>query len=71
MWQWGRIIDKVIGRDEDLILTPEGRYVGRLDFVFKRMGEMAGTRLDPNVVRAFLAAVKAGDLIPLGQVEVA
>ena len=43
----------------------------RLDYVFSRMRGMAGTRLDPNVVRAFLEAVKDGDLIPLGQVEVA
>ncbi|HVN74994.1 MAG TPA: HD domain-containing phosphohydrolase [Thermoanaerobaculaceae bacterium] len=43
----------------------------RLDFVFRRMSEMAGTRLDPTVVRAFLGAVKAGDLVPLNQVEVA
>jgi putative nucleotidyltransferase with HDIG domain len=43
----------------------------RLDFVFKRIGQMAGNRLDPNIVRAFLAAVRTGDLIPLGQVEVA
>jgi len=43
----------------------------RLDIVFKRMGEMSGARLDPNVVRGFFAAVQAGDLIPLGQVEVA
>ncbi len=43
----------------------------RLDFVFRRMGEMAGSRLDPTVVRAFFAAVKEGDLVPLNQVEVA
>ncbi len=43
----------------------------RLDFVFKRMGDMAGTRLDPGVVRAFFAAVKEGDLVPLNRVEVA
>jgi phenylacetate-CoA ligase len=31
----GILIDKVIGRVEDYILTPDGRYVGRLDHLFK------------------------------------
>lgn len=43
----------------------------RLDFVFSRMRSMAGSRLDPVVVNAFLEAVKVGDLVPLSQVEVA
>ncbi|MFH1176047.1 MAG: HD domain-containing phosphohydrolase [Acidobacteriota bacterium] len=42
-----------------------------LDLVFARMRELAGGRLDPAVVEAFFAAVQAGDLVPLAEVEVA
>lgn len=42
-----------------------------LDSVLARVRELAGTRLDPGVVEAFFAAVRAGDLVPLGTVEVA
>jgi len=42
-----------------------------LDSVLARVRELSGTRLDPRVVEAFFAAVKAGDLVPLGSVEVA
>lgn len=42
-----------------------------LDSVLARVRELSGTRLDPGVVEAFFAAVKAGDLVPLGSVEVA
>lgn len=42
-----------------------------LEFVLRRMRELAGTRLDPNVVDAFFSALRAGELVPLGEVEVA
>ena len=42
-----------------------------MEFVLRRMRELAGTRLDPNVVNAFFSALRAGELVPLGQVEVA
>lgn len=42
-----------------------------LDFVFKRMRELSGARLDPAVVDAFFAAFREGDLVPLGRPEVA
>lgn len=42
-----------------------------MEFVLRRMRELAGTRLDPNVVDAFFSALRAGELVPLGEVEVA
>ncbi len=49
---------------------PYQRAMG-LDFVLTKMRELAGKRLDPKVVDAFFSAVQAGDLVPLGQAEVA
>jgi HAMP domain-containing protein len=49
---------------------PYQRALGS-EFVYSRIRELAGQRLDPAVVDAFFAAVAAGDLVPLAQVEVA
>jgi len=42
-----------------------------LDYVHRRMRELSGHRLDPAVVEAFFVAVRSGDLVPLGEAEVA
>lgn len=42
-----------------------------LEYVFKRMRELSGARLDPALVDAFFAAIHTGDLVPLSRVEVA
>jgi len=42
-----------------------------LDFVYGRMRELAGTRLDPSVIDAFFSALRNGDLVPLSRPEVA
>jgi phenylacetate-CoA ligase len=41
----GRIISRILGRDEDFIVTPDGRYIGRLDFVFKPIETVAESQI--------------------------
>ncbi len=38
-----------------------------LEYVIGRMQQMSGTRFDPKVIEAFLAAVDAGDMEPPSQ----
>ena len=49
---------------------PYQRALGS-EFVYARIRELAGQRLDPAVVDAFFAALAAGALVPYSQVEVA
>jgi phenylacetate-CoA ligase len=41
----GRIIERILGRDDDFVVTPEGRYVGRLDFVFKAVNSVKESQI--------------------------
>jgi HD-GYP domain-containing protein (c-di-GMP phosphodiesterase class II) len=38
-----------------------------LDYVLNKMRSMSGSRFDPTVVEAFIAAVEAGDISPPAQ----
>lgn len=46
----GEIISKVVGRVEDYILTPDGRFVGRLDHLFKDSEHVINGQLLQNTV---------------------
>ena len=41
----GRIIERIMGRDDDFVITPEGRFVGRLDFVFKAVDSVKESQI--------------------------
>ena len=50
------LIERIDGRIEDYVRTPDGRYVGRLDHLFKdakhvREAQIVQTRLDEIVIR--------------------
>jgi phenylacetate-CoA ligase len=54
--QKGRILDYILGRIEDYIITPEGRHVGRLDHMFKsakyvKNGQIEQTDAENLVIR--------------------
>ena len=48
----GPIIEELIGRVEDIIVTPDGRHVGRLDHVFKDMLNVAEAQILQDTVHA-------------------
>lgn len=54
-------------------MTTDRPYQKGMDLLaaMERLQAMAGRRMDPKVVEAFFAAVRAGDLVPLGRTEVA
>ena len=43
----GILIDRVVGRTEDYILTPDGRFVGRMDHLFK----LSSTVLNAQIIQ--------------------
>lgn len=54
-------------------MTTDRPYQKGMDLqaALERLQAMAGRRLDPKIVDAFFAAVRAGDLVPIGRTEVA
>jgi HAMP domain-containing protein len=84
-WQGGGYPDGLVGDEIPLIariiaiadvfdaMTTHRPYQRALNLetVFARMREMSGSRFDPEVVEAFFAAIRDGDLVPLGRMEVA
>ncbi|HLE56975.1 MAG TPA: hypothetical protein VJB15_07830, partial [Rhodothermia bacterium] len=51
-----KTVSKIIGRIEDIVLTPDGRYVGRLDAAFKyspgiRLSQVVQETVDEITVR--------------------
>lgn len=52
----GKLVERVVGRVEDYILTPDGRYVGRLDHLFKdavnvKFAQVIQNKIDEVIIR--------------------
>jgi phenylacetate-CoA ligase len=55
----GRLVESVLGRVEDYVVTPEGSYVGRLDHIFKGVGNVREAQLlQPSRGRLIIRVVK-------------
>ena len=64
------VIDQIVGRLDDLIITPEGRRVGRLDPIFKAVGGLQETRIvQDRIDHVRVEVVTGGRPIPTAQRE--
>jgi phenylacetate-CoA ligase len=55
----GRLVEAVLGRVEDYVVTPEGSYVGRLDHIFKGVEHVREAQLfQPSRDRLVVRVVK-------------
>jgi phenylacetate-CoA ligase len=53
----GVLIADVIGREEDYILTPDGRIVGRLDHIFKGMNNVVEAQIAQDAVQEIVIRI--------------
>jgi len=57
----GTIVDYIIGRIEDYIITPDGRYVGRLDHLFKDAKYVRSAQLEQRKVNELIIRIEKED----------
>jgi len=57
----GLLLDQIIGRKEDYILTPDGRYVGRLDHLFKDVTTVKAAQLIQNSIDELIIRIVKDD----------
>lgn len=55
------IIEKIIGRVDDVIITPEGNYVGRLDPIFKGLSTVKSAQIVQNKIDQIIVNLVPAD----------
>ena len=56
----GRLLGGITGRTEDVIVTPEGKYISRLDFIFKTVEKVREAQMIQESVRELRVRVVPG-----------
>jgi len=54
----GMIVDYIIGRIEDYIITPDGRYIGRLDHLFKDAKYVRNAQIEQNSLDGIIVRIE-------------